>query len=668
MRSFQFRWVKNCPLPHLFQDSALGFMTHPTSLLQHLLEAIPDLRAQVYFKTTLTALSHAMEDLVLVGDDRPLVIANFQQERFYRQETRRYQRIAEKTDHVYVLAMPETDFASTPAPYATIGLEESDPLAQEWHLVVIAPSYSACLVCREHSVAINAAALDSGRQFQGFWTFDPIVTRQAAQELLGRIVRYRPDLSDRVETARREYQLVNGNDLALSQVLAETQPSQQPQPSGLDIRRFSDRLVTYLQASQYQQVRSYRRAVAQTEQAQLINAITAKIRRSLKLEDVVALTVCEIERVFLRCRCQMTRLPSSPIGSPLGSHPLFQPLLSQGKVVAIADVMQDSGIQAYPELQMQMQMDQIRSCVLVPIMYQQDCLAVLELSHASPRLWSEGDRYFLASIATQVGWGLKQAEAYVKLAQLNDQLSTIEQTQNNLIAIVGHELRTPLSTIQVCLESLATEPDMPQDCQQVMLDIALADSERLRKLVQDFLLLSQLESGSVSWQMEPIEISDLISLAVCNLKSGAKTNPTILVEIPKALPMVQGDGEAVVQVLTKLLGNAVKFTPQTGTVQVSVREIEGYVEIRIADSGCGIESSRLESIFDRFYQEEGFLQRSFGGTGLGLAICRQLVRRLEGKLWATSGGKGQGSQFYVTLPVEDMESWTPLEGMEELIG
>ena len=633
-------------------------MTHPTSLLQHLLEAIPDLKAQVYFKTTLTALSHAIEDLVLMGDDCPLVIANFQQERFYRQETRRYQRIAEKTGQVYVLAMPETDFASTPAPYATIGLDGSDPLAQEWHLVVIAASYSACLVCREHSTAVNAATLDSGRQFQGFWTFDPIVSRQAAQELLGRVVRYRPDLSDRVETARREYQLVDGGD----QVLVETQPLQ---PSGLDIRRFSDRLVTYLQASQYQQVRSYRRAVAKTEQAQLINAITAKIRRSLKPEDVLALTVCEIERVFLRCRCQMTRLP---LPSPLGSHPLFQPLLSQGKVVAIADVTQDSGIQAYPALQTQMQMDQIQSCVLVPIVYQQDCLAVLELYHASPRLWSEGDRDFLVSIATQVGWGLKQAEAHVKLARLNDQLSTIEQTQNNLIAIVGHELRTPLSTIQVCLESLATEPNMPQDCQQVMLDIALADSERLRRLVQDFLLLSQLESGSVSWQMEPIAVSDLISLTVCNLKSGSKANPKILVDVPEALPMVQGDGEAVVQVLTKLLGNAVKFTPQTGTVQVIVREIEGYVEIRIVDSGCGIESSRLESIFDRFYQEEGFLQRSVGGTGLGLAICRQLVRRLEGKLWATSGGKGQGSQFYVTIPVEDMESLAPLEGMEEWVG
>lgn len=633
-------------------------MTHPTSLLQHLLEAIPDLKAQVYFKTTLTALSHAMEDLVLVGNDRPLVIANFQQERFYRQETRRYQRIAEKTDQVYVLAMPETDFASISAPYATIGLDESDPLAQEWHLVVIAESYSVCLVCREHSTAINAAALDSGRQFQGFWTFDPLVSRQAAQELLGRVVRYRPDLSDRVETARRDYQLANRGNLAFADL-----PSSQP--SGLDIRRFSDRLVTYLQASQYQQVRSYRRAVAQTEQAQLLNTITAKIRRSLRPEDVLTLAMSEVEGAFLRCRCQITRLP---LPSLLGSHPLFQPLLSQGKAVVIADATQDSGIQTYPALQTQMQMEQIGSCMLIPIMYQQDCLAVLELYHASPRLWSEGDRDFLGSIATQVSWGLKQAEAHIKLIQVNDQLSVMEQTQSNLIAIVGHELRTPLSTIQVCLESLATEPDMPQDCQQVMLDIALTDSERLRRLVQDFLLLSQLESGSVSWQVEPIVISDLISLTVCNLRAGSKVNPTILMDVPEALPMVQGDGEAVVQVLTKLLGNAVKFTPQMGTVQVRVRAIEGYVEIQIADSGCGIESSRLGSIFDRFYQEEGFLQRSVGGTGLGLAICRQLVRRLEGRLWATSGGRGQGSQFYVTLPVEDMDSFDLSEEIEELVG
>ena len=78
---------------------------------------------------------------------------------------------------------------------------------------------------------------------------------------------------------------------------------------------------------------------------------------------------------------------------------------------------------------------------------------------------------------------------------------------------------------------------------------------------------------------------------------------------------------------------------------------QSMLEVEIADTGCGIETDRLETIFDRFHQEEGFLRRAVGGAGLGLSICRQLVRQLGGQIWATSLGKGQGSQFYVTLPV-----------------
>jgi DICT domain-containing protein len=95
-------------------------MKTSNSLLQDLLQALPRLRPQIYYKASLTALSHAMEDLILVGIDKPLVIANFQQERFYRQESRRYERIAQRTDMVYVLATPESDFIETSIPFATI--------------------------------------------------------------------------------------------------------------------------------------------------------------------------------------------------------------------------------------------------------------------------------------------------------------------------------------------------------------------------------------------------------------------------------------------------------------------------------------------------------------------------------------------------------------------
>jgi signal transduction histidine kinase len=132
--------------------------------------------------------------------------------------------------------------------------------------------------------------------------------------------------------------------------------------------------------------------------------------------------------------------------------------------------------------------------------------------------------------------------------------------------------------------------------------------------------------------------------------------------MPPSLPLAIADGEALLQLLSKLLDNACKFTPPTGTVTVKIRDVniptledqtqtQEMLEVQIADTGCGIESRRLETIFERFYQEEGFLSRAVGGAGLGLAICRQLVRQLGGQIWATSKGKGCGSQFYFTLPV-----------------
>jgi DICT domain-containing protein/GAF domain-containing protein len=627
-------------------------MDQSTSLLQDLMQLLPDLKPRIYFKAALTALSHAMEDLVIDGDDQPLVIANFQQERYYRQETQRYQRIADRTQHVYVLAVPETAFIQSPVPYATIGLDPTDELAQEWHLVIVSERYCAALICREYAAPVDTSALDTARQFRGFWTFDPSTSRQAATQLLQRIVRYRPDLGDAIDEAKQQYQL----NLPLGPM------GSAPLLSNIDVQLFSDRLVTYLQTNQYKQVKAYRRVVAQERQEHLINQIAQAVRQSLKPEDVIATAIRAIGQVFPQCQLVLYRLPSSQGDWQLANHEPFQSLLQQGQIVAIADITQDSGIQSFDTVQQQLEQTGIQACMLVPIRYQQRCLAVLELHRPEPHLWSPNDRAFLSAIADPIGLALVQADAYVNVMQLNDKLTAIEQAQNNLIAIVGHELRTPLSTIQVCLESMSDEPDMPPEFQQVMLDIALGDSERLRKLVQDFLLLSRLEGNLISWQVEPLDLSELIGLAISSLQGMAKTQKlaSIAFDLPITPIIVSCDGEALQQLLSKLLENAYKFTPATGSITIKAwlvtNQAQSMVQLQITDTGCGIESNQLERIFDRFYQAEGFLQRSVGGTGLGLAICRRLIQSLGGRLWATSDGKGLGSQFHVTLPVATDET------------
>lgn len=646
-------------------------MIDSTSLLQDLLLACPDIKAQVYFKASLTALSHAIEDLVLTGSEQPLVIANFQQERFYRQETARYQRIAQRTDQVYILAAPETDFASAPAPYATIGLEPTDELAQEWHLVVVGDSYSACLVCREYAAPIDANDLDSARQFRGFWTFDTEVARRAALLLFLRIARYRPDLGEQIDRAKQRYRLAETSELSSSSLTTE-----------IEAQRFVDRIMLYLQASQYRQIKDYRRILGKEQRQRLVSQITAKIRQSLNVDTILEIAIQEISHALGACRYLLYTLPDDTTISirrsieansslnPLNpdwnfaTDPLFEPILSRGELISIADISQDSGIQSNPALKQKLEQAKVKACLLIPVFDLQNCLAVLELHRDSPYSWSVEDREMLTAIAAQVGIALVQAESFANLQQLNQQLVAIKQTQSNLIAIVGHELRTPLSTIQVCLESLDSEPDMPIAFQKAMVDIALGDSERLRRLIEDFLLLSSLEGNLSTLQMEPIDLADAILLTVSHLKAVTQLDdlPTITVDLPEMMPLAMADNEALFQLFSKILENACKFTPSTGTITVTVEEIQPPISpetvpaqpmlgVQISDTGRGIESAQLETIFDRFHQEEGFLQRAVGGAGLGLAICRQLARRLGGQIWATSQGKGQGSQFYVTVPV-----------------
>ena len=122
--------------------------------------------------------------------------------------------------------------------------------------------------------------------------------------------------------------------------------------------------------------------------------------------------------------------------------------------------------------------------------------------------------------------------------------------------------------------------------------------------------------------------------------------------MPEALPLIRGDGEWIVEVLTKLLDNACKFTTADGQISIqAILKDDAFLEVSVNDSGRGIEPERLETVFERFYQEEGALRRSVGGTGLGLAICRQIVEAQGGKIWATSAGKAQGTQIHFTLPI-----------------
>ena len=648
-------------------------MGNPTSIVEEMFEALPTLRAQMYFKTSLTALSHAMEDQVLAGlEQSPLVIASFQQERFYRQEAHRYTRISDLSDQVYVLSAADTKFGESEDNYEVIHFDNDDALTQEWHLVVLGDRYTAALICREHesqrepSPEENSALhLDQTRRFEGIWTLNKQVCLRAASLLLERIEGYQPELAKKIKQARDRFiPKTLKNDLTVD-----------PDP-------FAQRLITYLQAGQYKQLKAYKAIALQEQRERLINSITAAIRQSLNPAKIFEIASRELGSVLEVGRCIIYRCTpqdaditinheyrqprfNSLEGTtwPLKHNPLYQWVKTHHSTLAISDV---SG-EIKPKIDLSATLPrlhrwQIRSCLLVPLVHKSRLLGMVELHLDGERHhWSDDEVALTEAIAIQLSVALIQAEAYANLEDLNNQLADLERTRSNLIAITGHELRTPLSTIRVCLESLLSEPDMPDELREVMLDTALKDAERMRKLVQDFLTLSRLESSRVEWNLESLSLQECTDLALSSLRwqDSADAAPAMQIEtdLPPSLPFVRADGEWIVEVLSKLLDNACKFNEAHGQVTISAREFDSRtVEVVVADEGRGIESDRLETVFERFYQEEGALRRSVGGVGLGLAICQQIIEGLNGKIWATSEGKNKGTQIHFTLPAVEKVS------------
>jgi len=654
-------------------------MSNSTSVVEELLTAIPQLRPRLYFKTSLTALSHAMEDHILAGVGGALVIASFQQERFYLQEASRYLRIADLSDQLYVLSAAGTSFTSHAENYETIAFEAGDALIDEWHLVVISDSYSACLICRERLAHEDAGqpVLDQNRRFEGIWTQDPYVTQRSADILLDRIAQYRPHLRDKVQVAKRRY------------LHPTAAPSNRLDGKGRP-DPFTQRLVTYLQAGQYKLLKAYRAMAAQERRERLVNTITSVIRQSLDATEIFEKAAAELGQALNVCRCliypcaatdatttihheHLQPTVESLLGEtwPLAASPLFDYVQDTQEIVAIADTHDPESPFRYELDSIRLLLDRwrIQSWLIAPLTYQGRLVGMIELHHcqANPYDWMEDDKALVDAIAAQLSVAIIQAEAYAHLQDLNRQLEALDLTRANLIAITGHELRTPLSTIQVCLESLATEPDMPAELRQVMIQAALEDAERMRKLVQDFLTLSKLESGRVEWNLESLAIQECVDLALSSINAHHDGAPVsnIKVKIPKSVPLVRADGEWLVEVLVKLLDNASKFTPPDGKMTIQVaRSSPTHLQVTVADTGRGIEPSRLTAVFDRFYQEEGALRRTAGGTGLGLAMCRQIVEGLGGIIWAESEGKNKGSQFHFTVPIAqgkgDVRSRSPL--------
>ena len=231
------------------------------------------------------------------------------------------------------------------------------------------------------------------------------------------------------------------------------------------------------------------------------------------------------------------------------------------------------------------------------------------------------------------------------------ELKRLEEIRKDFVANVSHELRTPISSIKGYAETLLDGKVDNEDTVKEFLSIIYQDSNRLANLIDDLLDLSKIESGKMKMEFEPLEILPIVSRCVNVLEKTAKDKTLSLkLDIPADLSKVLGDHKRLSQVFLNLLDNAIKYTPEGGSITVNATSKEKIVQVDISDTGIGISEKDLPRIFERFYRVDKARSRELGGTGLGLSIVKHIIQAHNGQVWVQST-LGQGSTFSFTIPI-----------------
>jgi two-component system sensor histidine kinase KdpD len=222
------------------------------------------------------------------------------------------------------------------------------------------------------------------------------------------------------------------------------------------------------------------------------------------------------------------------------------------------------------------------------------------------------------------------------------------------IGVVSHELRTPITTIYGMSNVLRQRHGTmdPATVGRHLEDIAV-ESDRLRRLTEDLLVLSQAEGGRLQVAADPVIVGHVIRTAV-ESERARSIGHTFTIDAPPQVPLVLGEELYVEQVLRNLLGNAAKYSPPGTKVAVSARSASGGVEVRVVDSGPGLPDGATEQLFNLFYRAPGAIQQT-AGAGIGLFVCRELVRAMGGKVWAAPAASGTGAEFGFWLPAAEDE-------------
>lgn len=242
-------------------------------------------------------------------------------------------------------------------------------------------------------------------------------------------------------------------------------------------------------------------------------------------------------------------------------------------------------------------------------------------------------------------------ELAIAFNEMVTQVQTSQQIQKEFLANVSHELKTPLTSIQGFAQAMLDGTVEDSESRDHAAKVIYEESDRLGRLVEDLLDLARLDAGQIEFDRHPVDLSILLQSIIDRMSlSAAEKSVQLERDLDGLAPMI-GDGDRLAQVFTNLLDNAIKHTPEGGTVRLHGETEAGWISIHVDDSGRGIPNEDLSHIFERFYQVDKARRGGKGrGVGLGLAISRQIVEAHGGRLVAQSA-IGKGSRFTVQMPI-----------------
>ncbi|MDQ2944181.1 MAG: ATP-binding protein, partial [Candidatus Dormibacteraeota bacterium] len=249
------------------------------------------------------------------------------------------------------------------------------------------------------------------------------------------------------------------------------------------------------------------------------------------------------------------------------------------------------------------------------------------------------------------------AEALESQRDANANLEKLDRTKTEFLSIVSHEFRTALTGIQGFSE-LIRDGGLETDEVRAYGGYIFNDADRINRLIGDMLDLDRMESGRMSMRAGDVDINEVLAEAMARAGTGAAT-AEFKSDLDPRLPIVVGDRDRLIQVVSNLVNNAIKYSPDGGTVTLSTRAEGGFALISVADTGLGIPADEIGHVFERFRRVRSGAAQSIPGTGLGLTIVKQIVEMHGGKIWVESA-VGHGSAFHFTIPLAAQDV-TPLQ-------